>query len=182
MASVIRGTDNFDSKPYASFPIGVPFLIWDHFAPVIVPDNTGDIKFIKLTAGDSYNDGLLENEVIGGSAPLVEATAEISVGPLAGLEVHLVNTERRYLMPGESPGTVADDQMQQITGTAPGGRARDGTFDGAFTDGGAYDGGFGSDASKGYVLDFDSADSPDARTGDHTNVKHIESTYYMRIQ
>ena len=116
MSSVIRGSDNFDSKPYASFPIGVPFAIWDHFAPVLLPDNSGSINFIKLTANDSYNDGLLTNETVSGSAPLVEATAEIDVGPLVGLTVHLLNTEEAVVRARGVSGDLQFDQMQRITG------------------------------------------------------------------
>jgi hypothetical protein len=190
MASVIRGEDNFDSKPYASFPIGVPFEIWDHFAPVLLPDNSGDIKFIKLTADDPYNDGLLINESISGSAPLVEATAEIAVGPLTGLPVHLINTEESVIRARGVSGELQFDQMQRITGEISGeargnipfGESRIGAFSsGNQTNTGAT----GTTSTNGSEIKFNSADSPNARasstTDGETRSKNVSATYYMRI-
>ena len=188
MASIIRGSDNFDSKPYATFPIGTPFPIWDHMAAVILPDNQGSVKFIKLTANDSYNDGLLINEVVSGSAPLVQAEAEIATGPLTGQVVPLINTEQRFLRAGAS-GVKQMDQMQRITGTVNArGSALDIEISGAFS-GSYYNDlrnwiGNSASFSRNNIL-FDSANSPDARTSDttdgETRPKNITATYYMRI-
>ena len=195
MPSIIKGSDNFNSKPYASFPIGVPFALWDHMVAAIIPDNQGDVKFIKLTAGldgaGQFNEGLLINETITGSSPTIEITAEIAIGPLAGNVIHLINSENRYLMPGESSGAIANDQMQHITGslisTTPN------TFgvspaitdaEGAFTESGnarSFQSSQLIGTDRPDRIDFDSSLSPNARTGDHTNVKRIETTYYMRI-
>jgi hypothetical protein len=193
MSSVIRGSDNFDSKPYASFPIGVPFAIWDHFAPVLLPDNSGSIKFIKLTANDSYNDGLLTNETVSGSAPLVEATAEIDVGPLVGLTVHLLNTEEAVVRARGTSGALQMDQMQRITGRIDGNNQADaGIFLGTGTEG-AFStdtSGSGRAARDGTVnrdrfAVFNSANSPDARasstTDGETRAKNVSATYYMRV-
>ena len=196
MPSIIKGSDNFNSKPYASFPIGVPFALWDHMVAAIIPDNQGDVKFIKLTANDAYNDGLLINEVVSGSAPLVEAEAEIAVGPLTGQVVPLINTEQRFLRAGAS-GTKQMDQMQRVTGgireNANGimGRSSSAgnyTIAGAFeetqirTDGSQFENGSGGIKLN---IDFDSANSPDARasstTDGETRPKNITATYYMRI-
>ena len=195
MASVIRGSDNFDSQPYASFPIGVPFEIWDHFAPVLLPDNTGGIKFIKLTANDSYNDGLLTNESVSGSAPLVEATSEIAVGPLQGLTVHLINTEEAVIRARTVSGELQMDQMQRIEGKIGDGNrlgmmigeatqnaTTSGAFSAAFT--GATRASGGNDRGINDVT-FNSANSPDARTSSttdgETRVKNVSATAYMRI-
>ena len=174
--------------------IGEVFCLLDNLDGVSAPDNSGELKYIKLTANDSYNDGLLGNESISGSAPLLQATAEIvdSESPLDGETVHLVNTEGRYLKPGTSPGDVANDQMQQITGNfrAAGNNFSNrnsfptvgGSFSsrgsGTFSDG---PGAAGQSNSSGSI-DFDSSDSPGARTGDYTDVKHLEVTFYMRIR
>ena len=181
MPSIIKGSDNFNSKPYASFPIGVPFALWDHMVAAIIPDNQGDVKFIKLTANDSYNDGLLINEVVSGSAPLVEAEAEIAVGPLTGQVVPLINTEQRFLRAGVS-GTKQMDQMQRITGRVAN-RSEDGA-NGAFSYEARTTRPLGSGVSAGPV-NFDSANSPDARasstTDGETRPKNITATYYMRV-
>ena len=190
MPSIIKGSDNFNSKPYASFPIGVPFALWDHMVAAIIPDNQGDVKFIKLTANDAYNDGLLINEVVSGSAPLVEAEAEIAVGPLTGQVVPLINTEQRFLRAGAS-GTKQMDQMQRITGELTVGGlvgsanlvSGDGAIDGTreVTQSNEYSGG----SNNGVGFGFDSANSPNARasstTDGETRPKNITATYYMRI-
>jgi len=193
MASVIRGSDNFDSKPYASFPIGVPFAIWDHFAPVLLPDNSGSIKFIKLTANDSYNDGLLTNETVSGSAPLVEATAEIDVGPLVGLTVHLLNTEEAVVRARGTSGALQMDQMQRITGVVNSGAAGieiiaayTSLGDGALNAVGSESRSMASRVGGGRSqLQLNSANSPDARasstTAGETRAKNVSATYYMRV-
>ena len=196
MPSIIKGSDNFNSKPYASFPIGVPFALWDHMVAAIIPDNLGDVKFIKLTANDAYNDGLLINEVVSGSAPLVEAEAEIAVGPLTGQVVPLINTEQRFLRAGAS-GTKQMDQMQRITGVlghAGGGYNRgqtvaSGTLPvGAFT--GDHESSIAINTTTGSAtgcrsVNFNSGDSLDARasatTDGETRPKNITATYYMRV-
>lgn len=180
---------------YVAMPIGVPFPVWDHLSGIDAPDNSGEIKFIRLTAGEDgsgeYNEGLLKNESVSGSAPLIEATADIDYedSPINGDTVYLVNTEGRYLKPGESSGDVANDQMQQITGgiDLDGSRNWDrlqGQTEGAFSQIEATAGQSTNDVTtddRPQRAEFDSANSPDARTGDHTDVKHIVATYYMRI-
>ena len=186
MPSIIKGSDNFNSKPYASFPIGVPFALWDHMAEAIIPDNQGDVKFIKLTANDAYNDGLLINEVVSGSAPLVEAEAEIAVGPLTGQVVPLINTEQRFLRAGAS-GTKQMDQMQRITGGSVNRLIQpESSVIGAFvyseTTSSNYSTSSGGPSDR---ISFDSSSSPDARasstTDGETRPKNITATYYMRV-
>jgi len=166
--------------------IGETFNLATHIPGVVEPDNSGSAKFIKLTAGldgaGGYNEGILINETITGSGPTVEITAEIATGPSAGAIVNLINSERRYVAPGENSGVVADDQMQQITGSFGGLRnsPASNVESGVFTRTDTYsDVSGGQDSLKNAELD--SANSPNARTGDHTNVKHIQATYYMRI-
>ena len=188
MPSIIKGSDNFNSKPYASFPIGVPFALWDHMAEAIIPDNQGDVKFIKLTANDVYNDGLLINEVVNGSAPLVEAEAEIAVGPLTGQVVPLINTEQRFLRAGAS-GTKQMDQMQRITGQATrvagvsNATLPTGVFTGSTIGVLSYAG--STNSTMATTFDMNSANSPEARTSPttdgETRPKNITATYYMRV-
>lgn len=165
--------------------IGETFNLSTHLTGITEPDNSSTAKFIKLTAGEDgvggYNEGLLINETVTGSGPTIEITAEIATGPLAGNVINLLNSENRYLMPGENSGAVANDQMQQITGefnTNALVDQQEGAFADSITGGSRADGSHAS--GKGYV-DFNSANSPDARTGDHTNVKHVQVTYYMRV-
>lgn len=177
------GTDVWLSKP-----IGEPFAIWDHIAGVPTPptDNAG-YRFIRLTASDSYNTGVLASESVSGAAPLVQATAVISDSgsPLNGQTVRLINTERRFVRPGSS-GTVEADALQNITGTLYG-RVNRSIF-GAWTAGafartdptviGYNDAGPSLDGHSSVTFDA----SRVARTADETRVKNIGATYYMRIR
>jgi len=73
---------------------------------------------------------------------------------------------------GRGFGTAQLDQIQRITGRFAGGRADGGSFEsGAFTEvlGTTANAGYGSGSGKGYVFDFDTANSPNARTSSTTD-------------
>ena len=176
----------------AGVPIGGYVTVQTNLTGAEEPDPETHIKLeAGLTGTGEYNEGKLGSESVTGSAPLVEATAEIvdAESPLNGQVVHLVNTENRYLMPGTSPGAVAFDQMQQITGafSAP----RNYLGDNIDTTGAMGNSPFGGNKSQPSLstggqlnqsITFDSADSPDARIGNRTDVKRIEVAVYMRIK
>jgi hypothetical protein len=171
---------------YASNPLLEPFGIPDHI--VAAPVNTVSTKFIKLTAGldgvGQYNEGLLTNETITGADPLTVVTADIVVGPNAGATINLLNSESRYVKPGVSSGTAANDKMQQITGDAAFILAEGGnTSSGAITYTGNPGAAFSTTNASGQngTFAFDSADAPGARTGTSTDTKHVQLTYYARI-
>src|SRR5690606_6593990 len=114
---------------WLSKPIGEPFPLWDHIPGCpLPPTDNPNFRFIKLTAGDAYNTGVLTAESVTGTAPLVQATAEISLvgSPVDGATVHLINTEARVLRAGVS-GTVQDDALQNITGTLDVGNGANGS-------------------------------------------------------
>lgn len=177
-------------------PLMVPFGVMDDYAGADVPDNSGYAQFVKLTAGltgaGQFNENLLTNESVSGSAPLVQATAEIDLAdsPFVGETIRLWNTEGRYPKPGVNAGNSANDQMQRITGAVNsflGGNSlgllrNTSNLAGAFRSGGGTTQTVGSAGSAGAELDFDSAFSPNARTGSGTDVKHQELTYYVRIR
>ena len=163
--------------------VGESFPLWDHLPGVEPPDNSGSAKYIRLTAGESgagdYNEGLLTNESVTGSGPLLVATAQIASGPLSGQTVHLVNTMAAHITPGIS-GNYHPDQMQRITGEVSFAAQRT-TNSGAFSSGSSQNRLTGPQEGTTGAAYFDSADSPGARTGDHTNTKRVEATYYMRV-
>jgi hypothetical protein len=185
--SYTKGQQDSLLANFAGIPIGVPFGVWDHLTGVVAPSNTGVHRFVKLTAGEDgvggFNENLVSNEVITGAGDLVVVTADIAVGVLLGQTVSLLNSESRYLKSGASSGTVANDQMQQITGrwgnpilrTASG---KEGAFAGL---GPANGSGVAGSTNTGDGIDFDSANSPNARTGTRTDTKHSQITQYMRI-
>ena len=171
--------------------IGEVFCLVDNLNGVSAPDNSGELKYIKLTADDSYNDGLLDNEHIFSSGPILQAMAEIAdpESPLNGETVRLLNTEERYLKPGTSPGDVAFDQMQKMTGAFKRGaggsangpiRGAADDLEGALMTGPSTPGSPAGSDDAGRELLFDSSIA--ARTGDRTDVKHLEATFYMRIR
>jgi hypothetical protein len=181
--------------------IGHYVQVQDDLTGADVPSNSGDAKFIRLTAGEDgagqYNEGLLASESVSGSAPEVQATAVIdhADSPMNGETVHLINTERRFLRAGSS-GAVEQDQMQKVTGSIA-----------AFRDNGSsyklFQAGQGAllttpgnninqpdsyttgSNDQENTVQLDTANSPDARVSSGTNgetrPKNIGVTYYMRI-
>lgn len=158
--------------PWANFPIGVPVPVTFGAAE---PPADRDYRYVKLSATDAYNTGVLTGEVITGVAPLVVAYARITLAgsPIYGNTIYLVNTERRYIRPGMA-GSIENDQMQGH----------------AFPSGG-YAG------SQGVVLDTwpngvvtagqiapivtDGVNGV-PRVGSETRPKSIGANYYMRIK
>lgn len=176
----------FHSGGVPAVHIGQPFPLWDHIDGVEPPSNSGYMRFVRLTAGDSYNSGLLISESVTGAAPLVEAYAEIAVGPLQGEVVPLINTMQAFIRARAVSGELQFDQMQRITGAFPGGRATVGyPLDGAFSSLPNYQLRLAGNNPALYV-GFDSGNSPNARvsstTSGETAPKSVSANYYMRIQ
>jgi len=166
--------------------IGEPFVLFDNITGVSEPDNSGTRKFIKLTAGltgaGAYNEGLLENESVTGTAPLVEATAEIATGPLAGETVHLMNSEGSFLRAGTTAGTLQNDQTQghkhtiigRQTGSASVWAPSVITTNGDLKVVDAP----GENMSPTLITD---GTNGTPRTGTETRAKNVSATFYMRI-
>lgn len=175
---------------WLSKPIGEPFPLWTHIPGVQEPPTgSSEYRFIKLTASDSYNAGVLTSESVSGSAPLINATAVIdySDSPLHGQTVRLLNTERRVLRAGNS-GALQNDAIQNITGSftlrrREGGLSLAGSATGVFSLSndtspvGVIGGGSGSENSQ--IMNFNASNS--ARTADETRMRNIGADYYMRI-
>lgn len=100
--------------PWIMQPIGVPVPIFSNLAGVAAPPTNDErFRYVKLTASDSYNSGVLTSQSVSGTAPLISATAIIALNgsPLNGQTIRLINTERRFLRAG-SPGVLQDDAFQ----------------------------------------------------------------------
>jgi hypothetical protein len=173
------------SDPWAHQAIGVPIPLWTHLAGVLAPPTNKDYRYIKLTAADAYNTGVLTGESVSGSAPLVLATATVSMSgsPINGVSVSLINTERRALRAGSS-GTLEADQMQGHRHL----RNSVGSTELAWiSSGGAYIDPSGG-GSRGVLLTASAGDATTdgvngtPRTGTETRAKNIGATYYMRIK
>lgn len=174
---------------WLSKPIGEPFPLWTHIPGVQEPPTgSSEYRFIKLTASDPYNDGVLTGESVSGSAPLVTATAVIDYpdSPLHGQTVHLLNTERRVLRPGNS-GLLQDDALQNIVGSLN----RAGFNRVVFSNGTgpfALDGGSDnfipanpSGPASTWTGDISFDASRAVRTANETRMRNIGADYYMRI-
>lgn len=176
--------DEFNDLRWQMIPIGAEFPIDSTTAGVdIPPTDNPNYRYIKLTASDSYNDGVLTSESVSGSAPLVQATAVINdaASPMDGETVRLINTERRFLRPGSS-GEVEADAMQNITGTVGqfygGGN---GSPAGAFGGSSYVANPFGGATYGGVkTLAFDA--SLIVRTASENRVKSLGRDYYKRIR
>lgn len=160
------------ANPYKAKAIGEPFALWDHMGGVTPPSNSGNAKYIKLTAGEDgpggYNEGLLQNEVISGSFPALQASAEVSVGPLAGQSVWLMNTMEAYLRARETSGASQQAEIESHSHSSQ--NAMYTSSDVQVGSGGSIRG-----VNNGFVS------STGSYGGNETRVKNISATYYMRI-
>lgn len=148
------------------------------------PKDSDLFRFALLTAGEDgsgeYNEGILTSESVTGSAPLVVATAVVSLSgsPLNGRTINLINTEKRVLRASTSPGTVENDQMQGHKHDI--GSTR--TFDAAGYAPWVLDGPSNL-AIEGYgALIVPDGTNGTPRTGTETRGKNLQGVAYMRIK
>lgn len=172
-----RASDLVDS--WGQQPIGVPIPLLDSIVGVAQPPTDRSYRYIKLTASDSYNTGVLTSESVTGSAPLVVATAVISLSgsPINGRTVNLINTEGRFLRGSTSSGAVQNDAFQ-------GHRHALSTSSPWVYQAGAQVGGTGNSGVPGLnVLDpITDGTNGTPRTSSETRSKNIGVTFYMRIK
>lgn len=156
---------------WLSKPIGEPFPLWTHIPGVQEPPTgSSEYRFIKLTASDSYNDGVLTNETVTGSAPTITATAVIDYAdsPINGQTVPLINTEQTILRPrdGQS-GVLQAGAVGPHTHPAP------------FPDERAWRGS-GPNAEAAGPPTY-TAYNTQVNAGDETRMRNRGAIYYMRI-
>lgn len=100
--------------------VGEVFSLRDDIAGTVAPPtNSPGYRFVKLTAGDAYNAGVLTSESVTGSGATISATAVVSLAgsPFNGLTINLLNTERRYVRPG-SAGVIEESSNLSHTHSA----------------------------------------------------------------
>jgi len=171
---------------YNFLPIGMPIPIWDHLSVVKPPNSGGGAIYIKLTAGQSgpggYNHGLLRNETVSGSAPLVTATAVINLSdsPIYNQTVHLINTEEAFIRARTVSGELQNDQMQQLTGYFNGPINFNVSTSGVFYSEYLHHQEYGLGDYGRRRIFFDS--SRVARSGNETRSKNVSATWYLRIR
>lgn len=167
---------------WKSRAIGEPFGIWDHLPGTEIPPTATDgPRFVKLTAGDAYNSGLLSGESVFGSAPDITATAVIALSgsPLYGQTVRLVNTERRFIRGGAS-GVIEGDAIRNITGEIISDAS-------SYSDSGAfYKSGDGPIITASVVGSYAKKIGFDASrvvpTAAENRPRNISATYYLRVR
>lgn len=149
--------------------IGEPFSLRDDIVGVAVPptDNP-NFRFIRLTASDAYNSGVLASETVSGSAPNIVATAVISLAgsPINGRTVHLENTMRTFDRAGDS-GVLQGSQNLTHTHSTTGQASFAGGTTGvvwALTGGNT------------------NLSSTNAAGGDESRPRNIGKTRYMRVK
>jgi len=163
--------------PWAMQPIGVPIPVFGHISGVSAPPRNKGYRYVNLTAGQTgpgqYNEGILTNETVSGSAPLINATAVINLpaSPMHGQTIHLINTERRFIRAG-SAGTVQDDAIQEHRHPSASGNDWVGIANGS--------------ASLNYQSGGNNNRAEQMGTGDgrmsnETRPRNIGATYFMRI-
>lgn len=176
--------------PWASQPLGVPIAVMFDTAGNIPPQDKG-YRYIKLTASDTYNSGMLTGETITGSGAQVEATAvlNLTASIFNGATISLINTDRRVIRAGNARAKQ-DDALQNITGSVSTKRLNAGEHPllnatGAMSisqNTGISDA--RATAATGAVLSSDVLTfdaSAVARTDIETRAKNIGATYYMRV-
>ena len=145
------------------------------------PPTNKTYRYVELTAGltgaGNYNNGVLTSESVSGSAPLVLASAVVSLAgsPLNSQTIRLLNTEGRILRPSTSPGTLQNDALQ--------GHAHSYYRP---TGGASYGGGSGDDiaitpGSTTEALVTDGVNGT-PRTANETRMKNLGVKAYMRIK
>ena len=171
--------------PWLTQPIGVPIPVFDNLVGVSVPPTTSTYRYIKLSAGDPYNAGVLSFESVTGTAPLVQALATISLAgsPMNGQVVDLMNTSRRVIR-GGSAGVAENDAFQS--------HWHDYWYaDGGRTTGSSLTDGLNAPATLKDTRGATFARVRDAitdgvngtpRVANETRTKNIGATYYMRVK
>lgn len=193
-STVKRGTaagliSSLSDLKWLSKAVGEFYYADDGVTGVDIPPSStsGSTVWVELTSGltgaGQFNEGKLTSESVSGSAPLVLATAVISLSgsPMNGQTIRLLNTERRMLRAG-SAGTLQNDALQNVTGTLTGPQESF-TGTGAFTTGSAGaanrpNNGTASTASANFALANDS----NARTDTETRMKNIGVRVFRRIK
>lgn len=110
LARMISGS-NF---AWLSMPIGSPFpLIGD-----LPPTDSDAFRYVVLTDADPYNDGVLINKEVSGTAPnlVIKYTIDMPDSPLHGTKIEMLNTMEAVVSPSVTKGKIFNDTIRNITG------------------------------------------------------------------
>lgn len=110
LARMISGS-NF---AWLSMPIGFPFpLVGD-----LPPTDNDAFRYVVLTDADPYNDGVLINKEVSGTAPnlVIKYTIDIPDSPLNGTKIEMLNSMEALLNPSTVNGKVFNDTIRNMQG------------------------------------------------------------------
>ncbi|EMV4498932.1 hypothetical protein ACPD0K_003452 [Vibrio cholerae] len=180
LARMISGS-NF---AWLSMPIGSPFpLIGD-----LPPTDSDAFRYVVLTDADPYNDGVLVNKEVSGTAPnlVIKYTINLPDSPLHGTKIEMLNTMEAVINPSEINSKIFNDTIRNIQasislGTNAGRYNFSGT--GAFSSGGTSGGEQSSGTTASSVvasLLFDA--SSVVPTGVRNQTFAIGAVFLMRIK
>ncbi|MGQ6950371.1 phage tail protein [Vibrio cholerae] len=105
---------NYDTGyQFASIPVGAEMAF-----DTPPPTNDPRFRFVKLTADDAYNSGLLTNKVVSGTAPnlVVKMTVNSALSPINGQQIEMLNTMGAIPTPGLTSGVIITDAIRNISG------------------------------------------------------------------
>ncbi|ELT7224149.1 hypothetical protein Q4K74_000658 [Vibrio cholerae] len=108
LARMISGS-NF---AWLSMPIGSPFpLIGD-----LPPTDSDAFRYVVLTDADPYNDGVLINKEVSGTAPnlVIKYTIEMPDSPLHGTKIEMMNTMEAVVSASITNGKIFNDTIREI--------------------------------------------------------------------
>ncbi|HAS3559449.1 TPA: hypothetical protein I6182_001539 [Vibrio cholerae] len=184
LARMISGS-NF---AWLSMPIGHPFSLELHIQGVEPPpvDNSR-FRYVKLSSNDPYNAGILINEMVTGSAPVLSVTAEINFpqSPMHGHRIELRNTSKLFSRAGENGGIVVGDTSRKITGSFSAanstsvGQSHIGAFGGSESFSYPVPATGGPSVSLVRNVTFDS--SRVTPTSDQNQPVHLQEPFFLRI-
>lgn len=187
-------TFSSDQNIWTSQPIGSYVAIRDDWVGVQTapPNNSPLYRYVKLTASDSYNAGVIINESQTGTAPNIVATGQISLASskLNGIVINMINTERQFLRAGNSGSwQMSQNASHAHTGTAQSSGAHAHDYNRAFiaTPGaGGLEGGGGRELQQSIQVTSTGGSHTHTLTinnsgGDESRPRNIGVTYYMRI-
>lgn len=170
---------------WMSVPIGGMIAVPNLAGQDVPPNTAAHYRYIKLTASDSYNSGVLGSQSVSGSAPLINATAVVTLAgsPMNGVTVRLINTEGRFLRAGGG-NAIQDDALQEHIHWAHG---TDGTYKhvfNAYPISTSYNLSFSGSGYAEPNLDKGGVIHPDhsSRKANETRPRNISTIYYMRIR
>lgn len=182
-----------DASIWGAQPIGMYFpIIAVSGVDTAPPNDSPAYRYIKLSASDPYNSGVLINQSVSGSDPTITATAQISLpaSKLNGATVHLINTERRFIRAGDVFALEnSQNALHSHTGSAQSAGGHVHVYDRAFI---ASPGAGGLEGGSGRELQQDGTDTSIGGAHTHTltinnsggnesRPRNIGVSYYMRI-